>query len=84
MFGRYSLNENPRKLAEYFNLSGDLDFSSSWNIAPLSRICSITAGVKKRYLQIMRWGLIPSWAKNAPATSRGKNFFSAGVITLGF
>jgi putative SOS response-associated peptidase YedK len=66
MCGRYSLIENPRKLAEHFNLSGDLDFSSSWNIAPSSRICSITADCEaSRNLRKMRWGLIPSWAIDA-------------------
>lgn len=66
MCGRFVLNENPRKLAEQFNLSGELDFSSSWNIAPSSRICTVTAdGKGNRHLSKMRWGLIPSWAKDA-------------------
>ena len=26
MCGRFALNENPRKFAEHFNLSGDLEF----------------------------------------------------------
>jgi putative SOS response-associated peptidase YedK len=66
MCGRFALNENPRKFAEYFSLSGDLDFSPSWNIAPSLRICTITADeVRNRHLQKMRWGLIPSWAKDA-------------------
>lgn len=66
MCGRFALNENPRKLAEYFLLSGDVDFSPSWNIAPSLRICTITAdGEGSRHLNKMHWGLIPSWAKDA-------------------
>jgi putative SOS response-associated peptidase YedK len=66
MCGRFALNETPRKLAELFNLSGDMEYSPSWNIAPSSRICTITADdVGSRHLQKMRWGLIPSWVKDA-------------------
>jgi len=66
MCGRFALNENPRKLAEHFNLSGDLDFSPSWNIAPSLRICTITDDKEgRRQLHKMKWGLIPSWAKDA-------------------
>jgi putative SOS response-associated peptidase YedK len=50
MCTRYALNENPRKLADHFCLRqaqaeryGDLHLSPSWNIAPSTRICSITA-----------------------------------------
>lgn len=66
MCGRFALNENPQKFAEYFNFSGDLDLSPSWNIAPSTRICSITVDEKgERHLHRMRWGLIPSWAKDS-------------------
>jgi putative SOS response-associated peptidase YedK len=66
MCGRFALNETPRKLAEHFNLSGDVDFSHSWNIAPSLRICTITSDeAEVRHLNKMRWGLIPSWAKDA-------------------
>jgi len=61
MRGRFTLNENPRKLAEQFDLTGELDFSPSWNIAPSTRICSITADQRGgRQLLRMRWGMIPS------------------------
>jgi len=66
MCGRFALDENPRKLAEHFLLSGEPEFSPSWNIAPSLRICTITADVEgSRHLGKMRWGLIPSWAKDA-------------------
>jgi putative SOS response-associated peptidase YedK len=78
MCGRFALNENPKRLAEHFKLSGDFDVSPSWNIAPSSRICSITADEQEhRHLRLMRWGLIPSWAKdssigNKLANARGE------------
>ncbi|RFC33926.1 MAG: putative SOS response-associated peptidase YedK [Candidatus Nitrotoga sp. LAW] len=78
MCGRFALKENPKKLGEYFQLTGDLEFLPSWNIAPSSRICSITADAEgNRHLHKMRWGLIPSWAKddtigNKLANARGE------------
>ena len=66
MCGRYVLAETYRALAEHFDLSGDAEFSPSWNIAPSTRICSITAEKDgNRHLGLMKWGLIPSWAKEA-------------------
>lgn len=57
MCGRFALDENPRKLAEHFLLSGEPEFSPSWNIAPSLRICTITADVEgSRHLSKMRWG----------------------------
>ena len=66
MCGRFALDENPRKLAEHFLLSGEAEFTPSWNIAPSLRIATITADVEgSRHLSEMRWGLIPLWAKDA-------------------
>jgi putative SOS response-associated peptidase YedK len=66
MCGRFALNENPTKLAQHFRLSGDSDVSPSWNITPTTRIIAITEDEEGRsHLHKMRWGLIPSWAKDA-------------------
>jgi len=65
MCGRFTLNITPSKLTEYFDITDDLDFSPSWNIAPSSQINSIVADESgSKHLQTMRWGLIPSWAKD--------------------
>ncbi|MDX8386351.1 MAG: SOS response-associated peptidase [Gallionella sp.] len=66
MCGRFALNEDPVKLAKQFMLSDGVDFAPAWNIAPSLKICSITADdSESRHLQLMKWGLIPSWAKDA-------------------
>lgn len=66
MCGRFALNETPIALAEVFNLNDEFEFLPSWNIAPSARICSITADIEhKRHLRLMKWGLIPHWAKDA-------------------
>ena len=59
MCGRFALNENPRKLAEHFDLSGDLDLSPSWNITPSTRICTITAEMKHDPLQWLVTRVMP-------------------------
>jgi len=74
MCGRFALNEHPTKLAEHFSLSGDVEFAPSWNIAPSTRIFSITAeDSQARHLSLMKWGLIPSWAKDAAIGNKLNN-----------
>ncbi len=66
MCGRFALDTPPQKLAEHFNLSAKLSFHASWNIAPRTNICAITADQQgTRSLRMLHWGLIPSWAKDA-------------------
>ena len=78
MCGRFALDTPPKKLAEYFELTGELDFSPSWNIAPSTQILAITADKEgSKHLHKMKWGLIPSWAKdvtigNKLANARGE------------
>jgi putative SOS response-associated peptidase YedK len=78
MCGRFALKQTPQKLAEHFHAATDLDFSPAYNIAPSSRIITITSDqAAHRHLRQMRWGLIPSWAKdssigNKLANARGE------------
>ena len=63
MCGRYSLAE-PGKIAERFDAepaSGPL--SASWNVAPGQSLPVITRNSPNK-VEVMRWGLIPSWAKD--------------------
>jgi putative SOS response-associated peptidase YedK len=65
MCGRFTLNVTPNKIKEYFDLTGGLDFSPSWNIAPTTPINAIVADEgENRHLKLIHWGLIPSWAKD--------------------
>jgi putative SOS response-associated peptidase YedK len=81
MCGRFTLNVTPSKLTEYFDLTGDLDFSPSWNIAPFSQINSIVADESgSKHLKSMRWGLIPSWAKDETIGSKLINARSETIV----
>lgn len=78
MCGRFAYKETPASLAEYFQTDNEVDFSPSYNIAPSSRIVTVTADAQDhRHLKLMKWGLIPSWAKepsigNKLANARGE------------
>lgn len=83
MCGRFALNEDPLRLAEYFQLSGEVDFSPSWNIAPSLRICTITADEdEKRHLGKRKWGLIPSWATDVKIGNKLSNARGETVAKL--
>ena len=65
MCGRYALNATAGDLIEHFGLIACPDWDARYNIAPQSSIPVIRlkpgAG---RVGQLVRWGLIPSWAKD--------------------
>ena len=68
MCGRFTLSTNPRTIAAHFNRpevpSADL-FSERYNIAPTQTVPAVRADEsKRRSLAMLRWGLIPSWAKD--------------------
>jgi len=66
MCGRYRLSRRKQLVEEYFDASGDDDWSPRHNIAPTQPIPVVRQHPKepKRVLSLMRWGLIPSWTKN--------------------
>jgi putative SOS response-associated peptidase YedK len=78
MCGRFAQKESPKRLAEYFHASCDIDFTPHYNIAPSSRIVTVCADQSaSRHLRWLRWGLIPGWAKdpgigNKLANARGE------------
>jgi putative SOS response-associated peptidase YedK len=67
MCGRYRLTAKERWLSAYFNLDPeDVDWVARWNIAPTQEVATIRQDRKepKRKFALMRWGLIPYWAKD--------------------
>ena len=68
MCGRYRLSRRKEILAEYFeaDLSDFDDWQPRYNIAPTQPVPVIRQHPKgpRRVLSLMRWGLIPSWAKD--------------------
>ncbi len=64
MCGRFYLNTDAQTLTEYFEASGNLDLMPRYNIAPSQEIPAVRQGEAGRELIMLRWGLIPSWAKD--------------------
>lgn len=62
MCGRFATSKNLDQLEEEFSLVGvpERELPENWNVAPTQEIYVMTEGPK---LEIMRWGLIPTWAK---------------------
>ncbi|MGL5060740.1 MAG: SOS response-associated peptidase [Microcoleus sp.] len=67
MCGRFTLNTSGQILAEFFKLAEIPDIKPRYNISPSQSIATVTVSPEKmqRQFQFMRWGLIPSWAKDA-------------------
>ncbi len=66
MCGRFCLAVTTEELAEYFGLTAVPDFPARYNIAPSQPIAVIlrTNNEPERHFRLMRWGLIPAWAKD--------------------
>jgi putative SOS response-associated peptidase YedK len=70
--GRYRLSRRKQIVEEYFDASGDEDWTSRFNIAPTQPVPVIRQHPKEpvRQLSLMRWGLIPSWSKDSSGAAR--------------
>ena len=80
MCGRFSLTVEIKDLFTYFNIqNGYIDYQPNFNISPGQKIPVITGTYDKRRLSLMRWGLIPSWAK---VPSVGYKMFNARAETI--
>jgi putative SOS response-associated peptidase YedK len=69
MCGRYRLSRRKEILAEYFDAGEDVDWAPRYNVAPSQDVPVIRqdATTPVRSASLMRWGLIPWWAKDAKA-----------------
>ena len=69
MCGRYRLSRRKQIVEEYFDAApdGQDDWNPRYNIAPTQSVPVVRQHPKEpvRQLSLMRWGLIPSWAKDA-------------------
>jgi putative SOS response-associated peptidase YedK len=72
MCGRYRLSRRAEILAAYYAEYAGLDWDAHYNIAPTQNVPVIRQDAKDpiRRASLMRWGLIPSWAKDPAAGAR--------------
>ena len=78
MCGRYASTREPTALVEAYAVDADLaeDLGAQYNVAPTMGIYGILERQRKdsrdveRELRALRWGLVPSWAKDLKVGSR--------------
>jgi putative SOS response-associated peptidase YedK len=67
MCGRYRLSRRAEILASYFYAEYEsIDWEARYNIAPTQAVPVIRQDSRKpvRRASLMRWGLVPNWAKD--------------------
>ena len=64
MCGRYALTSAPDVIAQRFDLLWVPEFTAHFNIAPGQMIPVVRDMGQGRELATLKWGLIPSWAKD--------------------
>lgn len=70
MCGRFTLTANVAAIAKRFSVSvSGSTYSPRYNIAPTQNVI-VVGDEGKRYMTTMRWGLIPSWAKDPAIGNR--------------
>jgi putative SOS response-associated peptidase YedK len=71
MCGRYTLSTPAGRLAEEFQLDdGAVDLTPSYNVAPTQQVAAVLEEGGKRRLEMLRWGLVPSWADDPEIGAR--------------
>lgn len=78
MCGRYTLTSSGQELASHFEAQPVLDLQPRFNVAPSQPVPVVRiaaageAGAEpgKRQIALHRWGLIPTWARDASIGSR--------------
>ena len=80
MCGRYAASANPDDLVEEFEVveRPEEALEPSWNVAPTQDVYAVLERAPRgepdepprRRLQVARWGLVPSWAKDAAIGNR--------------
>jgi putative SOS response-associated peptidase YedK len=66
MCGRYTIKANPRDIAEAFALFREPHVKPRYNVAPTQQVLAIRfeEDATPREPVLLRWGLVPSWAKD--------------------
>lgn len=80
MCGRFTTQRGTREMAELFGAAPTGEsLSPSYNVAPAQLVQTVIMKDGARTLLPMRWGLIPSWAKDAAI---GNNLINARAETV--
>ena len=70
MCGRFAFYSPAEATAALFGASASFDVRPRYNIAPTQDIAAIRDSEEGRELVMLRWGLVPSWARDASIGNR--------------
>lgn len=70
MCGRYTLTSGGEAVAQQFQLAETPQLAPRYNIAPTQPVAVVRGPAGGRELALLRWGLIPSWAKDLSVGAR--------------
>jgi putative SOS response-associated peptidase YedK len=71
MCGRFAFYSPDEATAALFGVSGDFPVEARYNIAPTQAVAAVRHDAdRRREAVLLRWGLVPSWAKDASIGSR--------------
>jgi putative SOS response-associated peptidase YedK len=65
MCGRFLLMTSGKDIAEFFDLAAPPELFPRYNVAPTQPVLGVRAGAAGREAALLRWGLVPPWAKDA-------------------
>lgn len=82
MCGRFVATNSPTALAEVFETEPpEVELPARYNVAPTTEVYGVVGNEDGgRRLEVFRWGLVPSWAKDP---SIGSRLINARAETLG-
>ncbi len=82
MCGRFVSASPPDEIARYFGaVPPETTLEENYNVAPTNDVYAVRADAGHRSIALLRWGLIPSWAKEIKIGSRMINARSETVAT---
>jgi putative SOS response-associated peptidase YedK len=73
--GRFTLCASKKVIAELFRLHGIPNLAPRYNISLSHQVAVVRASESDRELSMLRWGLVPGWAKDskiAPINAQSK------------
>lgn len=80
MCGRFVSASSPEDLADYFDAAIDQEaLGANFNVAPTHEVPIVRARDRNRSINLLRWGLVPFWAKDLKIGSKMINARSETV-----
>lgn len=83
MCGRYVAAAPPSEIAKYFGAAppGETALEPNYNVAPTTGVLAVVEHEGLRQLDVLRWGLVPLWAKDLAIGSKMINARAEGIAT---